>query len=97
MYRRAELLFGNVLGPLNSFLLSSYVKMTNDGCVKYYFFLAIFLYDFEYKRSSKCNEGCDFYGVAKLAQRAAVAKVGRAACFPPLCSHPSLKSALVPI
>lgn len=29
--------FGNVLGTLNSFLLTGYVKMTNDSCVKDYF------------------------------------------------------------
>lgn len=30
--------FGNVLGTLNSFRLTACVKMTNDGCIKYYFF-----------------------------------------------------------
>lgn len=90
MYGRAQLSFGNVLRTLKSFLLSSYVKMTNNVCVKYFFFLEIFLYDFEYKCRSKSDEGYDFYGAAKLAQRAAVTKVGSAALFLPLCSLPSL-------
>lgn len=78
--------FGNVLGTLNSFPLTACVKMTNDGCMKYYFFLRI--YDFEYKRKSKCSEGCDFYGVAELARGSAVATSGQCCCTHPLLISP---------
>jgi len=88
-------LFGNVLGTLSFFLLTGYVKMTNDGYAKYYFSYRYSYMTLNINTIVNAMKGVIFMVWLNRLEEKLSLKAGSTARFLPVCSHPSLKSTLV--